>query len=314
MQKSNKPIIKHLTDFLDWLDIEEGLSYKSQENYHRFLKSFFEWLKINNLQNLKPHQLTPDHIFKYKTYLSRQRIKSNKKQLKKNTQNYYLIALRSLLNYFADKDIISLPSEKIKLLKQEKERKINFLELNEVKKLLEAPNASRKTGLRDRAILEILFSTGLRVAELGALNREQFQLKDEDKLLEISITGKGGHIRTVFLSEDAIKWLKKYLRTRNDNSKALFISYKGRNPNSRLTTRSIERIIKKYALKAGLPPSTSPHTLRHSFATDLLTKGVDLRVVQEFLGHRDISTTQIYTHVTRPHLRKIHKKYHGTKG
>jgi site-specific recombinase XerD len=311
MQKSNKPITKHLTDFLDWLDIEKGLSYKSQENYHRFLKSFFDFIKLSHLQNLKPHQLTPEHIFKYKTYLSRQRIKADKKQLKRNTQNYYLIALRALLNYFADKDIISLPSEKIKLAKQNKERKINFLELEKVEKLLKAPNVSRKTGLRDKAILEILFSTGLRVAELVALNREQFQFKNDSKIIEVTIRGKGGHLRTVFLSERAIHSLKKYLRTRNDGSKALFISYKGRTPNNRLTTRSIERIIKKYAIKSGLPVDTSPHTLRHSFATDLLLKGVDLRVVQEFLGHRDISTTQIYTHVTKPHLKKIHEEFHG---
>lgn len=311
MKKSNKPIIKHLTDFLDWLDIEKGLSYKSQENYDRFLKSFFDFLKTNNLKSLKPHQITPEHIFKYKTYLSRQRVKADKKQLKRNTQNYYLIALRALLNYFADKDIISLPSEKIKLAKQNKERKVNFLELEKVEKLLEIPNTRRKTGLRDKAILEILFSTGLRVAELVSLNREQFQFKNEANIIEVTIRGKGGHLRTVFLSERAIRWLKKYLKTRDDNSKALFVSYKGRSPNTRLTTRSVERIIKKYAIKAGLPVNTSPHTLRHSFATDLLLKGVDLRVVQEFLGHRDISTTQIYTHVTKPHLRKIHEKFHG---
>jgi len=313
MKKSNKPIKKHLTDFLDWIDIEKGLSPKSQENYARFLKRFFEWMKINKLENLKPHELTPEHIFKYKTFLSRQYAKKNKKPLKRNTQNYYLIALRSLLTFFADRDIISLPPEKIKLARQNQIRKINFLTLDQVKKLLETPNTSTIVGKRDRAILETLFSTGLRVAELVALNREQIQLNPDAKEIEIGIIGKGGYPRTVFLSERAILWLRKYLATRNDKNKALFVGYKGQKPYGRLTARTIERIVKKYVISAGLPVITSPHTLRHTFASDLLTKGVDLRIIQEFLGHRSISTTQVYTHITRPQLKEIHRKYHGSK-
>jgi integrase/recombinase XerD len=187
------------------------------------------------------------------------------------------------------------------------------LTLEQVEKLLEAPDTSNEVGLRDRAILETFFSTGMRAGELVNLNREQIKIKPETKDLEITIIGKGQRPRTVYLSERAVFWLRKYLETRKDKEKALFINYRGKKPGTRLTIRSLERIVKKYAILAGLPLNTVCHTLRHSFATDLLSKGVDLRVVQEFLGHKNISTTQIYTHVTRPQLREIHKKYHGIK-
>jgi len=310
MEKSQKPLTQHLTSFLDWLDIEKGLSNKSQENYSRFLKKFIDWLKKSNLENLKPHELSPAHIWDYRVYLSRH----SKKPLKKSTQNYYLIALRSLLNYFADRDILSLPSEKIKLAKDKDEKKVHFLNLEQVEKLVSIPNTQKINGLRDRAILETLFSTGLRIAELVSLDQEQMVIKPTTKDLEISIIGKGGHVRTVFFSERAIYWIKEYLDTRKDNNKALFISYQGRkNTSKRLTDRSIERSIKKYALLAGLSSKTTPHTLRHSFATDLLNQGVDLRLIQEFLGHRNIATTQVYTHVTNKQLRDVHRKFHGGK-
>jgi len=310
MEKSQKPLTQHLTSFLDWLDIEKGLSNKSQENYSRFLKKFIDWLRKNNLEDLKPHELSPAHIWDYRVYLSRH----SKKPLKKSTQNYYLIALRSLLNYFADRDILSLPSEKIKLAKDKDEKKVHFLNLEQVEKLVSIPNTQKINGLRDRAILETLFSTGLRIAELVSLDQEQMVIKPTTKDLEISIIGKGGHVRTVFFSERAIYWIKKYLDTRKDNNKALFISYQGRkNTSKRLTDRSIERSIKKYALLAGLSSKTTPHTLRHSFATDLLNQGVDLRLIQEFLGHRNIATTQVYTHVTNKQLRDVHRKFHGGK-
>ena len=310
MEKSQIPLTQHLTSFLDWLDIEKGLSNKSQENYSRFLKKFIDWLKKSNLENLKPHELSPAHIWDYRVYLSRH----SKKPLKKSTQNYYLIALRSLLNYFADRDILSLPSEKIKLAKDKDEKKVHFLNLEQVEKLVSIPNTQKINGLRDRAILETLFSTGLRIAELVSLDQEQMVIKPTTKDLEISIIGKGGHVRTVFFSERAIYWIKEYLDTRKDNNKALFISYQGRkNTSKRLTDRSIERSIKKYALLAGLSSKTTPHTLRHSFATDLLNQGVDLRLIQEFLGHRNIATTQVYTHVTNKQLRDVHRKFHGGK-
>ena len=313
MEKSQKPLPRHLTDFLDWLDIEKGLSSKSQENYSRFLKKFLDWLKINKLENLKPHELSPDHIWKYRLFLSRHPLPYSKKTLKKTTQNYYLIALRSFLNYFANRDISSLPAEKIKLAKDKNERIVNFLNLEQIEKLLDVPDVSTLIGSRNRAILEVLFSTGLRVAELVSLNKEQIKLKTETKDLEISVIGKGGRIRTVFFSQRATEWLKKYLETRNDKEKSLFINYQGGKPGARLTVRSIERLVKKYTVLAGLPLITSPHTLRHSFATDLLTQGVDLRLVQEFLGHRNIATTQIYAHVTDKRLRDVHRQFHGGK-
>jgi len=313
-----KPLPHYLTDFLEWLEVEKGLSNISQENYARFLKRFFNWLRINHLENLTPSKLTFDHVWKYRVYLSRQlatrqaNVKT-KKSLMRSTQNYYLIALRQFLTYFTERDIPSLPPEKIKLPREKTEKIVNFLTLEQIEKLLNTSNTSTITGLRDRAILETFFSTGLRVAELVSLNREQIKIKSSTKDLEISIIGKGGWPRTVYFSERSVNWLRKYLEKRNDKEKALFINYRGKIPLTRLNIRSMERIVKKNALLAGLPSTTSCHTIRHSFATDLLRKGVDLRIVQEFLGHKNIATTQIYTHVTRPHLRGIHRKFHGIK-
>lgn len=315
MEKSNKPIPSHLSDFLDWLDIEKGLSNKSQENYSRFIKRFFSWLKLKKIENIKPHELTNEHIWEYRVFLSRQYISSkSKKQLKKTTQNYYLIALRSLLDYFANKNVLSLPSEKIKLAKDTKEKEVRFLTLEQIEKLLSAPDTSKIQGLRDRAIMETLFSTGMRISELVSLNREQIKIKSDTDELEISIIGKGGRLRTVYFSKRSIYWLKRYLDKRNDKEKALFINYRSKNKaDKRLTPRSIEKNIKKYAVLAGIPLTTTPHVLRHSFATDLLSQGVDLRTIQEFLGHKNIAATQIYTHVTSKRLKEIHKKFHSLK-
>lgn len=310
MSKSNKTIKELVRDYIDWLELEKGLANKSQENYERFLKKFFDFLEQNHMENLKPHELTPDHIWHYRLFLSRQVSLKDNKNLKKSTQNYYLIALRSLLGYFLEKDIQSLPPDKIKLPKERMEKTVTFLTLDQVKKLLDAPSPATPLGLRDRAILEVLFSTGLRVAELVALNRDQVKIKHDTKDIEIGVIGKGSHPRTVYFSERAISWLRQYFNQRDDTEKALFVGYKGKKP-GRLTVRSMELIVKKYAILSGMPLATSCHTMRHSFATDLLMKGVDLRVVQEFLGHRNIVTTQIYTHVTKPHLKEIHKKFHG---
>ncbi len=315
MKKNTKPIIEHINDFLEYLDIEKGLSNKSQITYQRFLKKFVNWLKINNLESLLPHELTQEHVRKYRVFLSQIFNKNTKEPIKRTTQNYYLIALRNLLNYFTDRDIISLPAEKIKLIKSKwNERAIKFLTLDQVKKLLESPKTSTLSGLRDRAILETLFSTGLRVAELINLNREQIKIIPKTSDLEITIIGKGNRPRPVYFSKRAIKWLKKYLETRQDKEKALFINYKGpKQAPKRLSSRSVENIVKKYAILAGIPTFTSPHTIRHSFATDLLNQGVDLRTVQEFLGHKNISTTQIYAHVTSKKLREAHRKFHSLK-
>jgi site-specific recombinase XerD len=312
---NNKPIINYLNDFLDYSEIEKGLSDKTQENYKRFLNKFFKWLSINRLDNLTPGQLTIDHIWQYRVYLSRQVNSKNNKGLKKTTQNYYLIALRGLLEFFIEKKINSLSPTQIKLAKDKADKEIKFLTLEQIEKLLLSPDTGKIIGLRDRAILESLFSTGLRVAELVNLNREQFIIKEQTKNLEISIIGKGDKIRTVYFSERAVQWLKNYLEKRNDLAEALFINYKRGedkkdNPR-RLTTKSIEDIVKKYVKIVGLPVMATPHTIRHSYATDLLTQGVDLRVVQEFLGHKNIVTTQIYTHVTNKQLRDIHNKFHS---
>jgi site-specific recombinase XerD len=314
MKQDLRPLPQHLNDFLDWLEIEKGLSSKSQENYYRFLKKFFDWLKLNHLDNIKPHELSPDHIWKYRVFLSRQSSPKNKKSLKKSTQNYYLIALRAILNYFAERDILSLPAEKIKLAREKEEKQVRFLNIEQLKKLFSAPDTSKKTGLRDKVILETLFSTGMRIAELVALDRDQIKIKPDTEELELSIVGKGERPRTVYFSKMALHWLRKYLDTRKDNFEPLFINYKSRKDASRrLTPRSIERKIQRYAVIAGLPLNTTPHVLRHSFATDLLTQGVDLRTVQEFLGHKNISATQIYTHVTSKRLREIHKRFHSGK-
>lgn len=314
MNKSSTPIINHLSDFLDWLDIEKGLSSKSQENYTRFIERFFYWLKLNKLENIKPHELTPNHIWEYRIFLSRKYPSKTKKPLKRTTQNYYLIALRALLSYFSARDIHSLPVDKIKLAKDKKERIVKFLNLEQLEKFFAAPDTSTLQGLRDRAILETFFSTGMRVAELVSLNREQLKLKPGAKELELGIIGKGGRPRTVYFSERAIDCLIKYFGLRKDKERALFINYRSRKDASRrLTPRAIEKIIKKYSIISGIPISTTPHVLRHSFATDLLTQGVDLRTVQEFLGHKNITATQIYTHITSKRLRDIHRKFHSGK-
>jgi len=315
MKQSHKPIIKHLPDFLDYLEIDKGLSNKTQENYSRYLNRFSNWLFEVEKHGLLPHQLTPELVWKYKVYLSR-KTQSEKSgdPLKKSTQNYYLIALRALLSFFADRDITSLPSEKIKLAKQPKSNKIHFLQLEQIKDLVESPNTIDEIGLRDRSILEGLFSTGMRVSELASLDREPFNKAKE--FLEIGIKGKGKKVRTVYFSTRALIWIKKYLNKRSDIDPSLFINYKPGAENAdsrRLSVRSIENIVKKYSAIAGLPTMTTPHTLRHSYATDLLNNGVDLRSVQEFLGHSDISTTQIYTHVTNKKLKEIYKKHHGGK-
>ena len=315
MKKSNIPITNHLNDFLEYLDIERGLSTKSQETYQKFLKRFIYWLKDNNLENIKPHELDENHIRKYRVYLSRTNNKNTKEPIKRSTQNYHLIALRLFLNYFAYRDIMSLPADKIKLARSKTdERTIKFLNLDQIKRLLEAPKTSTLTGLRDRAILETLFSTGLRVAELVSLDRDQIKIKSDTKDLEIVVIGKGNRPRPVYFSERSIKWIKKYLDTRNGMEKALFINYKGpKSGPKRLSSRSVESLVKKNAISSGIPIFTSPHTIRHSFATDLLTKGVDLRTIQEFLGHKNIGTTQIYAHVTSKKLRDIHRKHHPFK-
>jgi len=315
MQKSNKPIIKQIPDFLDYCEIEKGLSDNTQKNYSHYLNKFVVWLKAQNKENMLPHDLNPEDVWNYRLFLARFKDSKRGTPLSKLTQNYYLIALRALLSFFTDKDIISLPADKIQLPKDaKKEKTVKFLSLDQIEKLLLAPNVLKTDGLRDRAILESLFSTGLRIAELTALNREQFKALSDKKDLELGIIGKGKHPRTVYFSERALDWVKKYLKTRDDDDKALFIHYRAKTASEgRLTSRSIERMVKKYATLANIPFFTTPHTLRHSYATDLLGQGVDLRTIQEFLGHKNIATTQIYTHVTNKRLKDVHRQFHSGK-
>lgn len=312
LDESTKPIIKHIPDFLDYCEIEKGLAENTQRNYQMYLRVFVLWLKTQKATDKLPHQLSADDVWDYRLYLARTYLSRNGARLSKKTQNYYLIALRALLDYFTDRDIASLPSSKIKLPKHEKTASVKFLTLEQVKKLLETPKIATLTGLRDRAILETLFSTGLRISEMTALNHEHMHFKDPQGL-ELTVKGKGQVLRTVYFSLRALFWIKKYLDKRgHDFEKALFANTKSKNnENRRLTPRSIQTSVSRYAKLAGIPLAVTPHTLRHSYATDLLIQGVDLRTVQEFLGHKNVATTQIYTHVTNSRLRDVHKKFHG---
>jgi len=314
-----KPILKYTPDFLEYCEVEKGLSPSTVKNYANFLRPFSVWMRKNNLAELAPDKFTADHIWKYRVFLSKDVNKATRKLLSKQTQGYYLIALRALLTYFSEKEIPCLSPEKIHLPKQTKERAVKFLSLDQLKKLLDSPDISSKKGVRDRAILETFFSTGLRIAELVSLNVSQFSpqaIKDKNAY-ELTIVGKGFKPRNIYFSERCLSWIKKYLETRlYDTDPGLFVNLRSPLSNDesesrRLSPRSIERIIKYYAVKAGLPLYVTPHTLRHTYATDLLNQGVDLRAIQEFLGHSSILTTQVYTHVTNKRLREIHKKFHS---
>ncbi len=306
--------MQYRNDFIEYCEVEKGLSSITGKNYTRFLEKFFIWLKKNNLENIEPQELTEDHIWRYRVWLSRLRNQTRKTSLGLNpsTQSRYLIALRGLLSYFHEKSIPCLPTEKIKLPKERRERQVKFLQLEQLETLLTSPNEKTEAGLRDRTILETLFSTGLRVAELVALDRKHLAGAQGKNDFEMSVIGKGNYPRTVYFSKRALYWVKKYLETRNDGDKALFVRFKGPNDNSlRLSVRGVQLLVQKYANISGIPVLATPHTLRHSFATDLLNNGVDIRMVQEFLGHRHIGTTQVYTHVTSKRLKDIHRQFHG---
>jgi len=303
------------TQFLEYVEIERGRSLNTVRNYDHYLSRFLEFIKKDN-----PTDITDSTVREFRLWLNRQSTGNNKatgETLSKKTQNYYLIALRSLLSFFVEKDIASLPPSKIKLAKDKSDHEVKFLNLGQIERLLEAPDTATAGGLRDRAILESFFSTGLRISELSSLNRDQLRIKKDTKEIEIAVVGKGSKVRTVYFSSRAVEALRKFLDKRTDMDEALFINYKpGKKIDDkprRLSNRAIEDIVKKYVLIAGLPVMATPHTLRHSFATDLLSHGVDLRLVQEFLGHRNIATTQIYTHVTNKQLRDVHRQMHGGK-
>jgi len=304
-----KPISEHTIEFLEYCEVEKGLSNLTLRNYSHYLARFNEWIAKNVKEGLTPEKLTADDIWKYRLYLSRYSDPETKKPLKRITQAYFLVALRAFLRYLAKRDIKTVAVDKIDLPKKEA-RPLKFLQADQVIKLIDAPETDNLAGLRDKTILETLFSTGMRVAELANLNRDQINFNTR----EIGIIGKGSKPRVVFLSDRAVHWLDEYLRKRTDKEKALFINFRGKTPDEgfrRLTPRSIERIVKKYIHKAGIPIEATPHTLRHSFATDLLMGGADLRSVQELLGHANIATTQIYTHVTNKQLKEVYQAFHS---
>ena len=297
-------------EFLEHVEIEKGNSLKTVNNYNHYITRFFEFAKITG-----PKEITDDKIREFRLYLNRQSgVKIRGQQsgtLKKNTQNYHLIALRSFLKYLMKRGITSLSPDRIDLAKI-KERSLDLISTDELSRLLNAPNTN-ETGdkalkaFRDKAILELFFSTGLRLSELCSLDRDLDLSKDE-----FSIRGKGEKVRVVFLSDSAKNAIREYLKNRKDMDEPLFIQY-SRNgaKGNRLTPRSIERIVKYYAIKAGISKKVTPHVIRHSFATDLLSNGADIRSVQMMLGHANIATTQIYTHITDRQLKDIHKKYHS---
>ncbi|MBL7158895.1 tyrosine-type recombinase/integrase [Candidatus Microgenomates bacterium] len=306
-------LLQLIDQYLEHLEIDRNCSIYTVRNYRHYLSRFLHFLE-ENFPKAKAESLNLEIIRKYRLFLSRFS-GSNNLPLSRITQSYHVIALRAFLRYLIKNDHQTLAPEKIDLPKG-KSKSLKFLNREQIERLLNQPLVSELRGLRDKVILEILFSTGLRVSELTKLNKDQINLKQG----EFGIVGKGGRPRVIFLSSTAIEWLNRYLKKREDHFKPLLIRYGGKkiepsisDEQMRLTVRSVQRIVDKYAKKAKLPIKATPHVLRHSFATDLLTSGADLRSVQEMLGHKNISTTQIYTHVTNPHLRKIHEKYHRRK-
>jgi len=289
-------------EFLEYLEIERDRSPLTVRNYDHYLGKFLDWSKAE-----MPDDITAEAVRGFRLYLNRYEDEKGRK-LKRITQDYYIIAIRGFLKFLAKRDVRALSSEKIELGKT-KDRQVEFLELEEVERLINSTRGKKPENLRNVAILEMLFSTGLRVSELVSLNIENVNLKTG----EFSVRGKGDKIRLVFLSTSAKIALNDYLLRRKDLSPALFVSLKEGGDPSRLTSRTMERIVKKCAVAAGIVKKITPHTLRHSFATDLLRNGADLRSVQEMLGHSSITTTQIYTHVTNKHLKEIHNKFHSDK-
>lgn len=304
-----------ISDFLESLEIEGGRSKKTTENYELYLSRFHDLATdIANLDRpLKPSDITPELVRKYRLSLNRFNDNQNSQHLSALTQSYHLIALRGFLKYLAKRKIKSLEPSIIDLPKTTR-RQVSFLSYDEIERLLNVIPDQNPIDLRDRAIIELLFSSGLRVSELVNLNRDSINLNRR----EFMVRGKGNKDRPIFISHSAANHLQNYLNTRTDSLAPLFISYNKSKSTAntsgnfrRLTPRSIERLVQKHARAAGIIKTVTPHTLRHSFATDLLFNGADLRSVQSLLGHSDISTTQIYTHVTDTHLKSTHEKYHS---
>lgn len=294
---------RHLQDYVDYLEIEKNRSPKTVANYRRYLETFAKEAHISSLTDI-----TPEAVRSFRLVLAR-RMTPEKENLKKNTQAYYAIALRNFLKYLIRKNIpVPMVPEQIELPKVP-QRQIEIMEYSDLERFLKGPQGENLRSLRDRAVLETLFSTGLRISELCSLSRYI-----DVKRGEITVRGKGSKLRVVFLSERAQQAIAAYMDKRGDADEALFISLtKAKNSKviGRITPRAIQRMVHFYARKAGILGKVTPHQLRHQFGTDLLRNGADLRAVQELLGHATIATTQIYTHVTNKELRDIHKSFHG---
>ncbi len=304
---------RKINEFLEYLQVERGSSPLTIRNYRHYLTRFENWMNESHIrENLA--DINPDVIRRFRVYLTNLPGEGGQ-TMKRRTQGYHAIAIRSFLKWLVKNDVAVMAPDKIDLPKVE-ERQVKFLTGEQVDRLLNAPLQDTIQGKRDKAILEVLFSTGLRVSELTKLDRDKINLETR----EFGVVGKGGKARVVFLSSRATDWLVKYLNSRNDHFKPLFIHHKGKtDPTTpdeymRLTPRSVQRMIKKYSHKMKMPLEVTPHVMRHSFATDLLNAGADIRSVQEMLGHKNISTTQIYTHVTNKQLREIHETFHGHGG
>ncbi len=308
-------LARYTLQFLEYLEIERNRSKMTLRNYDHYLRRFVDFCHKTGVND--PEDVDLELMRSYRLFLNR--LMENNRPLKIITQNYHLISLRSFLKYLAKRDVKSLAPEKIELPKTPS-RQVEFLSIEDVGRLIDATGSEKNkiTSYRDRAILEMLFSTGLRISELTSIKKDQINLKRG----EFSVRGKGDKIRVVFISPAAALSVQKYLDERKDNSKALFVRHKVTesvekqmesmsDETAGLTPRSVQRLLKKYAKVAGIVKKITPHTLRHSFATDLLANGADIRAVQEMLGHASISTTQIYTHLTNKRLKDIHEAFHN---
>ena len=300
--------VKAKTDFLEYLEIEQNRSQKTISNYDHYLTRLVDFAG-----DIKVSDIDPELIRKWRLWLNR--LGTNvSDELQKSTQNYHLIALRSFLKFCAKRDITALPADKVELSRTVR-KQVTFLNEEEIERLFAQPDLSKLAGLRDRAILELLFSSGLRVSELVGLDKDHINLKRR----EFMVRGKGQKDRPIFISPEAASCIQQYIDKRQDSTRPLFVRYSGSKSIDlsgnyhRLTARSVQRLVARYALLAGITKHVSPHTLRHSFATDLLMNGADLRSVQAMLGHSNIATTQIYTHVTDPHLKSVHERFHNRK-
>lgn len=298
--------------FLEYCELDRNLSIRTVRMYGYYLEFFEGWM-AQQKPIASVEEINDETIRNFRLYLSHTYKNPHKGYLSRQSQGYFLIALRSFFKFLIKQKLKVIAPEMIELGKQ-KEREIKFLLPEELKRIFDSVDTSEEPGLRDRAILEVLFSTGLRVSELTSLNKEDINIERG----EFSVLGKGRKVRVVFLSDNAKKRLGEYLEKRTDPYSPLFIRYSGPKPEEgltpekmRLSVRSVERLVDKYRKQAGIVKHFSPHALRHSFATDLLQHGADLRSVQEMLGHKNVATTQVYTHVTNPRLREIHQKFHS---